>query len=69
MTIEQSRNLKLGDFDADGCACCQGDEGLYWKDEANNAYVDSKGDMLVTVNGKEMQFRIKYCPNCGKVFE
>lgn len=52
-----------------GCDCCQGDEDLYWDDDAYNAFVDSEGDMMVTVNGKEMQFRVKHCPNCGKIFE
>lgn len=51
-----------------GCNCCQGDEALYWKDDENNAFVDSKGEMLVTVKGKEMRFKIKCCPNCGREF-
>lgn len=50
------------------CECCQGDEALYWKDNENNAFVDSKGEMLVTVKGKEMRFKIKCCQNCGREF-
>lgn len=51
-----------------GCDCCQGDEALYWKDNENNAFVDSKGDMLVTVKDKTLRFKVKRCPNCGKEF-
>lgn len=51
-----------------GCDCCQGDEALYWADDENNAFVDSKGDMLVTIKGVTMRYRVKYCPNCGKKF-
>ena len=51
-----------------GCDCCQGDEALYYKDSENNAFVDSKGDVLVTVKGKTMRYKVKCCPNCGKEF-
>lgn len=51
-----------------GCDCCQGDEALYWKDNENNAFVDSKGEILVTVKDKAMRFKVKCCPNCGKEF-
>lgn len=52
-----------------GCECCAGDEALYWKDNENNAFVDSKGEIMVTVKDHEMRFRVKCCPNCGRVFE
>lgn len=51
-----------------GCNCCLGDETIYWKDDENNAFVDSKGDMLVTVKDKTMRFKVKCCPICGKEF-
>lgn len=51
-----------------GCDCCKGDEALWWDDEENNVFVDSKGDMLVTVKGKTVGFKVKCCPNCGKAF-
>ena len=51
------------------CNCCQGDEALCWKDNNNNAFVDRKGDMMVTVKGKTMRYKVKCCPNCGKSFE
>lgn len=50
------------------CDCCQGDEALYWVNDSNNAFVDSKGNILVTVKGMTMQFKVKYCPNCGRKF-
>lgn len=52
-----------------GCECCIGDEALYWKDNENNAFVDSKGDVLVTVKDHMMRFKVKCCPNCGRKFE
>lgn len=51
-----------------GCDCCQGDIPLLWKDEKNNAFVDSNGEIMVTVNGKEMRFSVHYCPCCGRKF-
>lgn len=51
-----------------GCDCCQGDEALYWADDENNAFVDSRGDVLVTVKGITMRYKVKCCPNCGKEF-
>jgi len=58
----------LIDENAD-CDCCQGDEALYWADDENNAFVDSRGDVLVTVKGMTMRYKVKCCPNCGKKFE
>lgn len=51
-----------------GCDCCQGDEALYWKDNENNAFVDSKGEILTTVKGMTMRYKVKCCPSCGKEF-
>lgn len=51
-----------------GCEYCQGDEALYWVDDENHAFIDSKGKMLVTVKDKTIRFKVKYCPNCGKEF-
>lgn len=58
----------VNDDETHGCYCCLGDENLYWKDEENNAFVDSKGDILVTIKGMTMRYRVKYCPNCGRKF-
>ncbi len=52
-----------------GCDCCMGDVALYWRDGQNNAFVDSKGEILVTAKDKTMRFMVKYCPNCGRKFE
>lgn len=52
-----------------GCECCLGDKELYWKDHNNNAFVDSKGNVLVTVDGKGLTFIVNYCPACGKKFD
>lgn len=51
-----------------GCDCCQGDEALYWSDDESNAFVDSRGDLLVTAKGKTIRFKVKRCPNCGRKF-
>lgn len=52
-----------------GCGCCLGDEPLFWEDDENCAFVDSKGEVLVTVKDHIMRFKVKYCPNCGHEFE
>lgn len=51
-----------------GCECCLGDEPLYWKDNGSNAFVDSKGEILVTVKDRIMRYKVKHCPNCGRKF-
>lgn len=53
---------------AGGCECCGGDMALFWRDKENNAFIDSKGEILVTVRGQEMFFKVHRCPNCGYVF-
>lgn len=52
-----------------GCECCLGDEALFWKDDENNAFVDNRGEILVTVKDHTMRFKVKACPNCGHLFE
>ena len=48
------------------CNYCVGDGALFYKDEDNCAFVDSKGKMLVCVNGESIEFQVKYCPACGR---
>ena len=48
------------------CNYHDGDEAIYWIDEDNNAFVDSFGEMLITVNGHETRIYVRYCPMCGK---
>ena len=55
-------------FEAIKCGCCNGDEAVYYKDNENNMFIDSKGEVLVTVKGNILQFNVKHCPNCGKEF-
>lgn len=52
-----------------GCDCCLGDNAIYWQDNENNAFVDSKGEMMVMVKDRLIRFKVKYCPNCGTAFE
>ncbi len=47
------------------CNCCCGDEALYYEDSENSAFIDSNGEIMVTANGSDFIFRVKYCPNCG----
>ena len=54
---------------SDGCDCCMGDEALFWKDEYNNVFVDSQGEIMVTVKDNIMRFKVDFCPKCGKSFE
>lgn len=50
-----------------GCSCCQGDEALFWQDDMG-VFVHENGDMMITIQGKEMHFRVNCCPNCGIKF-
>lgn len=51
------------------CDCCHGDEAVFWKDDNNNAFIDSNGEMLVMVNGEEIKFNVTFCPMCGYRFD
>lgn len=42
---------------------------MFIHDGQNNAFVDSKGEVLVTVKDKTMRFVVNCCPNCGRKFE
>lgn len=55
-------------FNQDGCNCCEGDEALIYKDNEDCAFIDSQGEMMVVVKDKTIRFKVKRCPNCGKVF-
>lgn len=48
------------------CNYHDGDEAIFWEDENNNAFVDSHGEMLLTVNGHEIKFQVTHCPMCGE---
>lgn len=50
------------------CNYCNGDEAIFWENEANNAFIDSKGEMMVTDNGNTIRFKVNNCPMCGKRF-
>lgn len=51
-----------------GCDWCNGDEALFWTDDKNSAFIDSRGEVTVTVNGKSLTFHVGYCPKCGRRF-
>ena len=48
------------------CKCCAGDIPLYWKNNENNSFVASDGEILTTVSDKTMRYKVKYRPNCGR---
>lgn len=50
------------------CHCCNGDEAVFWKDGENHAFVDATGNMLVSIDGKELTIPVKFCPVCGRAF-
>ena len=52
----------------ENCNYCNGDEPIMWIDNENNAFIDSKGEMLVTAHDKTIRFKVKCCPMCGKNF-
>lgn len=53
----------------DGCNCCNGDEALFYQNGDTNAFIDSKGNVDVMIDGATMRFTVKNCPNCGRVFD
>ena len=55
-------------FNEDGCSCCNSLESLVWKDDQNNAFIDSSGEMTVMVKDYLMRFKADYCPHCGRRF-
>lgn len=50
------------------CNFCNGDDAVFWKDDRNNAFVDSVGEMLVTAHDRTIRFKVKHCPMCGRRF-
>ena len=48
------------------CNYCNGDEAVFWKDNQNNVFVDSKGEMMVTANDQIIRFKVMRCPMCGR---
>lgn len=50
------------------CGCCHGDRAILWVDEYDNVFIDSKGEMAVTVNGATVTFKVNFCPMCGYRF-
>ena len=51
------------------CMYCYGDKALFWKDDQNSAFIDSKGEMLVYANGQDIRFHVDRCPMCGRRFD
>ena len=60
--------IKITNKDAVGCDCCNGDDALFYKDNENNAFIDSHGEMLVTSGDHSVRFQVRHCPNCGREF-
>lgn len=52
----------------DGCNCCNGDEALFYQNGDTNAFIDSKGNIDVMIDGATMRFTVNNCPNCGRAF-
>ena len=53
----------------DGCNCCNGDEALFYQNGDTNAFIDSKGNVDIMIDGATMRFTVKNCPNCGRAFD
>lgn len=51
------------------CSSCHGDDAIFYQDSENCAFVDSKGEMMVIAQGKEMRFTVERCPRCGFMFK
>lgn len=50
------------------CEYCNGDKPVFWQDDRNCAFVDNEGNMLVTVAGASIMYKVEYCPACGRKF-
>ncbi len=50
------------------CDYCNGDVAIFWQNEMNNAFIDSEGEMMVTVDGQCIRFNVNCCPMCGRKF-
>lgn len=48
----------MEDKNIESCNCCIGDEAIYWKDNENNAFIDSKDEMTVMVKDKLIRFKL-----------
>lgn len=60
---------KISDIPPAGCDCCAGDLALFHDEQTGNfAFIDSKGNLFISVNGQEIEFKVDYCPNCGRKF-
>ena len=72
-SVEHLQNLcdKLDQIihENDVCNCCNGDEALFYQNGDTNAFIDSKGNVDVMIDGATMRFTVKNCPNCGRVFD
>lgn len=55
-------------FNEDGCFCCNSLRSLVRKDDQNNAFIDSNGEITVMVKDHFMRFNANYCPHCGRRF-
>lgn len=53
----------------DGCNCCNGDEALFYQNGDTNAFIDSKGNVDIMIDGATMRFTVNNCPNCGRAFD
>lgn len=51
------------------CNCCHGDMALHYQNENNSVFIDSKGEMMVTVAGNTLRFNVERCPRCGHMFK
>lgn len=50
------------------CKFCEGDKALIWRDERNNAFIDSKGEITVINDGHTLHIAAEFCPKCGREF-
>ena len=56
------------DMTAAPCPYCDGDEAVVYENNENCAFIDSKGEMLVTAHDHSIRFNVRFCPMCGKKF-
>lgn len=48
------------------CDYCCGIKTIYYKDNKNYAFINSKGSMITIAGDKPIRFSIPFCPMCGR---
>lgn len=51
------------------CNYCVGDDPIYYKDNDNCAFIDTRGELYMSISGKIARCKVEFCPKCGRKFD